>query len=93
MLGLELQPEERPQSIKEFLELLDYPIGQTYLDGKREQKNINQLRVNSSPEFDRDIRVFSINELAKYKYKANKAIPELINYLKEKDDIISGAAY
>lgn len=92
MLGLELKPEERPQSIKEFLELLDSPIGQIYLDGKREQKNINQLRVNSSLEFDRDIRVFSINELAKYKDKANNAIPELINYLKEKDDIIFGAA-
>ncbi len=93
MLGLELNPEDRPQSIKEFLELLDSPIGQIYLDGKREQKNITQLRVNSSPEFDRAIRVFSINGLAKYKDKANKAIPELINYLKEKDDIISGAAY
>jgi serine/threonine protein kinase len=32
MLGLELKPEERPQSIKEFLELLDSPIGQIYLD-------------------------------------------------------------
>jgi serine/threonine protein kinase len=82
MLGLELKPEERPQSIKEFLELLDSPIGQIYLDGKREQKNINQLRVNSSPEFDRAIRVYSINELAKYKDKAKNAIPELINYLK-----------
>ena len=93
MLGLELKPEDRPQSIKEFLELLDSPIGQIYLDGKREQKTINQLRVNSSPEFDSAIRVYSINELAKYKDKANNAIPELINYLKEKDDIISGAAY
>lgn len=93
MLGLELKPEDRPQSIKEFLELLDSPIGQIYLDGKREQKTINQLRVNSSPEFDRAIRVFSINELAKYKDKANNAIPELINYLKEKDDIIFGAAF
>ena len=92
MLGLELKPEERPQSIKEFLELLDSPIGQIYLDGKREQKTINQLRVNSSPEFDRVIRVYSINELAKYKDKANNALPELINYLKEKDDIIFGAA-
>ena len=92
MLGLELKPEDRPQSIKEFLELLDSPIGQIYLDGKREQKTINQLRVNSSPEFDSAIRVYSINELAKYKDKANNAIPELINYLKEKDDISFGAA-
>ncbi|MDF0556460.1 HEAT repeat domain-containing protein [Kamptonema sp. UHCC 0994] len=92
MLGLELKPEDRPHSIKEFLELLDSPIGQNYLDGKREQKNINQLRVNSSPESDIGIRVFSINELAKYKDKANNAIPDLINYLKEKDGIIFGAA-
>lgn len=92
MLGLELKPEDRPQSIKEFLELLDSPIGQIYLDGKREQKNINQLRVNSSPEFDINIRVFSINELAKYKDNANNAIPDLINYLKEKYSTIFCAA-
>ena len=45
MLGLELKPEDRPQSIKEFLELLDFPIGQIYLDGKREQKNINNYEL------------------------------------------------
>nr|WP_322666892.1 protein kinase [Dendronalium sp. ChiSLP03b]MDZ8209341.1 protein kinase [Dendronalium sp. ChiSLP03b] len=96
LLGLELNPNDRPKSIKEWLEMLASPIDspkiQLFLNQRRIQKNIRRLLSDLSDDLEQKYHIRAINDLAEFGAEAKNAIPELVKLLKHNQENYSQSA-
>lgn len=90
LLGLELEPKDRPSSIKEFLEILDDSTGisskaNSFLKQISIQKKVRRLISDLSDDEDKYC-IRAINDLGEFGIEAREAIPQLVTFLKHNQE-------
>ncbi|MGM3307057.1 protein kinase domain-containing protein [Anabaena sp. WFMT] len=90
LLGLELEPKDRPGTIKEFLEILDDSTGisskvNSFLKQISIQKKVRRLISDLSDDEDKYC-IRAINDLGEFGTAAREAIPQLVTFLKHNQE-------
>jgi serine/threonine protein kinase len=92
LLGLELEPYHRPQSVEEWLSILDsspgYPEIEYYLKKWHNNQILKRLRPDLSKNVEHKYRLRALNDLAELGQDAEGLLPELTKLLIDDDEQI-----